>query len=148
MNNRKATRIELNTRIKSWVGLPYRSLARRSWAMSTQEFWNYQAAALGRMYEFARHRRGAHSRNSGQASYLEEANCKRTQFGASGPPASTLDKVSHNQRNNRNTHSATCNPTRKGINPGDTRRMAASYLWVSQPTHPLPFGVHGTFRFQ
>ena len=52
----KATEADLNARIKSWLGSPYRSLVRRSWEMSTDEFWNYQAQAFERLYAFARRR--------------------------------------------------------------------------------------------
>ncbi|MBE9223915.1 phenylacetate--CoA ligase family protein [Phormidium sp. LEGE 05292] len=56
MSNWKATKIELNTRIKSLAGLPNRSLVRNAWQMSTDEFWNYQATAFKSVYEFARNR--------------------------------------------------------------------------------------------
>lgn len=54
MSNWKATKIELNTRIKSLAGLPYRSLVRNSWQMSADEFWNYQATAFKAIYKLAR----------------------------------------------------------------------------------------------
>ncbi len=56
MINWKAIRVGLNLRIKGLAGLPYRSLVQKSWEMSAEEFWNYQASAFKRIYHFSRNR--------------------------------------------------------------------------------------------
>jgi phenylacetate-CoA ligase len=56
MSNWKAVRVGLNSIVRTWAGLPYRALVRQSWVMSTDDFWNYQAAAFRHVYEFARSR--------------------------------------------------------------------------------------------
>ncbi|GAB4425822.1 MAG: exopolysaccharide biosynthesis protein VpsH [Anaerolineae bacterium] len=54
MSHWKATKVGLNTRIKSVTGIPYRARVRALWTLSADEFWRYQADAFRRMYEYAR----------------------------------------------------------------------------------------------
>lgn len=54
MNNWKAMKSGIKSRIKSLAGLPYRSTIRDSWQMSSDEFWRYQIEAFSHTYEFAR----------------------------------------------------------------------------------------------
>lgn len=56
MGDWKATRVGLNSVIKSMAGRPARSEAQQAWGMNSNAFWHYQAAAFRRIYHFARAR--------------------------------------------------------------------------------------------
>lgn len=53
MGSLAATKSGVKGYVKSLAGLRYRALVRKAWAMSTQEFWDYQTAAFRDMYKFA-----------------------------------------------------------------------------------------------
>ena len=56
MSDLKATIYGLKHRIKSLAGIPYRSLVKNSWKMTTEDFWSYQTKRFRDIYSFSTER--------------------------------------------------------------------------------------------
>lgn len=54
MSDWSATKVGLNSFVKSLVGMPYRKLVRDSWLFSKDDFWNYQKKRFHEVYAYAR----------------------------------------------------------------------------------------------
>lgn len=65
MSNRNAIRVGLNLRTKSIAGIPFRLLVRKSWGMTTEQFWDYQYEQFKAVYNFARNNIPYYQKNSG-----------------------------------------------------------------------------------